>query len=264
MLELASVDSFAVIVLQWVAWSNVGVAVAFAVGVFAVGVCCGVDCLRDRRKARLHGIGREGSDRRSGNGECSTRTGGVHGILEFRPMTCTGCSRNVAVARLISRRPKTVFLLLVVALAACVPRLVHLDGQPLTPIAPPLSLGNGWLAIDSCELGRHAVVEIQFETSEPRVRASDSEALTLRIGIRQGWKVGRVRVEDPVCWERTPNWARDRVRDPWRDGGASFRSVVEPRCVYVVHAQFDLDRLPTSGDSIAVLHGKRFVRVAWR
>ena len=55
MLELASVDTFSVYVLEWIVWANVGVAAAFVVAVIALGVCCGVDCLRDRRKARLHG-----------------------------------------------------------------------------------------------------------------------------------------------------------------------------------------------------------------
>jgi hypothetical protein len=55
MLELASVNNFAFVVLQWVAWSSVGVAVAFILGVLLAGACCGIEFLRDRRQTRLHG-----------------------------------------------------------------------------------------------------------------------------------------------------------------------------------------------------------------
>jgi hypothetical protein len=55
MLELASMDTFALHVLEWVAWSNVGVAAAFVISVVALGVCCGMECLRDRRHGLLHG-----------------------------------------------------------------------------------------------------------------------------------------------------------------------------------------------------------------
>ncbi len=54
MVDLAAVDNAALIVLQWVTWTTVGVAVAFGVGVVAIGICCGIDCLRDWRAARSH------------------------------------------------------------------------------------------------------------------------------------------------------------------------------------------------------------------
>ncbi len=183
--------------------------------------------------------------------------------LSFRPEVRAGCIRSLKAPCFTPLKMFAVVLLPVV-LAACAPRFVHLDGQPFTPIAPALSLGNGWLAIDSCELGPHAVVEIQLETTEPRLRVPEMETLALRVGTRRGWQAGRVRVEEPLCWKRARErrWEGDADRSPVRRESVS--SMKEPHCLNVVHAQFDLDRLPVPGDSIAVLHGKRFVHVVWK
>ncbi len=52
MLETSLLDGFAVDVLELVAWTNVGVAVALLVGVLAWLVCCSVEGRHDKKGAR--------------------------------------------------------------------------------------------------------------------------------------------------------------------------------------------------------------------
>jgi hypothetical protein len=51
-LDLASVDGMALLALQILAWSNLGVAAAFLLVLVAALACVAFDCLRDRRAPR--------------------------------------------------------------------------------------------------------------------------------------------------------------------------------------------------------------------
>ena len=59
MLDPSYVDSMALLALQVLVWSSVGVAAAFLLPLMAAMVCVAFDCLRDRRAPRRLEIGHE-------------------------------------------------------------------------------------------------------------------------------------------------------------------------------------------------------------
>ena len=55
MLDPSYVDSMALLALQILAWSNIGVATALLLVLVAALACVAFDCLRDRRATRSRG-----------------------------------------------------------------------------------------------------------------------------------------------------------------------------------------------------------------
>jgi len=190
------------------------------------------------------------------------------GVIAFG--TC--CGAEGVRERRRQRRIRTVLgsgafsgaMLLALGLAACTPQFQHLDGTALHPIAPPLAIDKGWLVVDSSARGVQALVELQLETEDLDVHPLDLERISLRFSSSDRWQSGRVRVEGPICaWSGSGRLQEPRTGSPDHEvnrvqyGG-------EQRCMYIVRAQFDLDRLPTPGDSVVVSYGQHLTHLAWR
>ena len=74
MLDLASFDSLALLALEIIAWSNVGVAAAFLLVLVAAIACAASDCLRDRRAARRLRVSRGAATHRLRIGQEAAET----------------------------------------------------------------------------------------------------------------------------------------------------------------------------------------------
>jgi len=240
-IDLASIQVPLDTVLQLIVWADVCVAAAFVIGVFAFGICCGAEDMRERKQRRAS-----------------------------RPPVPEPPSIEKEFARV--KRIRTVLgsgalsgaMVLALGLTACAPKFQHLDGTALHPIAPPQALDNGWVVIDSCASGIHALVERQIEAEVRYVQPPDLERIALRWSSSDRWRTGQVHVEGPFCTWSGPVRLQDprMVQVDHQVNRLSYGG--EQPCMYVVQVQFDLDRLPTPGDSVVVVHGQHLMQLAWR
>lgn len=139
--------------------------------------------------------------------------------------------------------------------------LAHLDGTDFAPLGHVTELGKGWVAVDSCSAGIHALVELEI-TSAERTRIQDMlTALGLALDGGRVRRPHRVRVSGPFCWPAGRPQDHEQATLGGRRGGA----VLRPECsdIYVVRAQFELRRLPRAGEAVAVVHGLRRVNIRW-
>jgi hypothetical protein len=159
----------------------------------------------------------------------------------------------------VCSRVEALVVMLAAGLSACgPPKLFHFDGRPFALRRPIEMLSDGWLAVDSCARGRHALLEIEIDTIDVKAPGSRQQ-FALWIGTEQvGW-VREVVVDGPVCLHIGPERV-SRMDETWDKD----RVLVEERCVYVVRAEFDLDRLPAPGDTVFVSDGRRILRTLWR
>ena len=79
------------------------------------------------------------------------------------------------------------------------PLLYHLDGRPLVSGASVLMLSEGWIAVDSCELGRHALVEFQVDSVDWQFRSHSLGSMMLRVGGGVGSRATHFTTDGPVC-----------------------------------------------------------------
>ncbi len=242
MIDLASIQVPLDTVLRLIVWADVCVAAAFLVAVIVLGICCGAESMRERRKHRA-------SRRCTPEPPVSEATSPLR-VRRIRTVLGSGALCGT--------------ILLALCLTACAPQLQHLDGSALHPIGQLQAIENGWVAFDSCASGIHALVEIQLETGSNRSQLPDLEKIALRLASSDRWRPGRVHVEGPFCTWSGPA----RVQEPQvahlddQVNRLGYGSVQV--CTYVVQAQFNLDRLPTPRDSVVVVHGQRLMHLAWR
>ena len=159
----------------------------------------------------------------------------------------------------VCSRVEALVVMLAAGLSACgPPRLFHFDGRPFALHGPIEMLSDGWLAVDSCARGRHALLEFEIDSIDVD-ELLNRQQLALWIGAEQeGW--GReVVVDGLVCRSIGP----ERVSEMHQAWDPEW-SLVEERCVYIVRAEFDLHRLPASGDTVFVSDGRRILRTVWR
>ncbi len=75
------------------------------------------------------------------------------------------------------------YLLVSLALLACAShKMFHFDGRPFVPRGPITGIDNGWVAVDSCALGIHVLVELEVPTRPHGIAHSMLEDLGLRLG----------------------------------------------------------------------------------
>ena len=152
-------------------------------------------------------------------------------------------------------------LLLAVGLGACAPRFQHLDGSRFRPIAPPQAFDHGWVVLDSCADGPHALVEIELETDDRGLRPRQLDGVAFRLASDDLWPPARMRVDGPFCTpSRAPEPRTIRTDD---DGNHLIYRLRQP-CTYVVRAQFTLDRLPRPGTLLTVVHGTHVIHLSRR
>ena len=154
-------------------------------------------------------------------------------------------------------------LVMLIALWGCAaPKLFHFDGQPFIPSVPITGFGGGWVAVDSCEQGIHTLVELEVEARQ-RGLLSVNYGVALVLGSGRVQRPRHLRVEGPF-------YGPTRLRQGWEDAGYLYgremRGMVilpdeRSTKVYVVRAEFVLDRLPQPNDSVFVVHGARMTPV---
>ena len=93
-------------------------------------------------------------------------------------------------------------LLVIVSLSACAPTMYHLDGHPFITLTPITTFEGGWIAVDSCSLGVHALVELEIEAPEPRLRPASLDELSLRLGSSGAVRPRDLQIDGPLCWPR--------------------------------------------------------------
>ena len=150
-------------------------------------------------------------------------------------------SGNISLRRL-KGLARSLVVLVVFWLSACGPtRLLHLDGEPFVPRLPLVHLDGGWLAVDSCAKGIHALLELEVEAGGQTPVSGMLAAARLRYdaaGLRLAQRPRYARVDGPLCWNEGPR--RFKEQDVWETR----------HCVYLLRAQFVLDRLPAPGDRV--------------
>ena len=116
-------------------------------------------------------------------------------------------SGNISLRRL-KGLARSLALLVVFWLSACGPtRLLHLDGEPFVPRLPLVQLDGGWLAVDSCAKGIHALLELEVEAGEQTPVSGMPAAARLRYdaaGLRLAHRPRYARVDGPLCWNEGP------------------------------------------------------------
>lgn len=162
----------------------------------------------------------------------------------------------------------TIFaLVLTLQVVACgSPRLLHLDGTPFLSRLPLAHLDGGWLAVDSCAAGVHALLALDMEVTG---RASVREmAFPIQLRHDAGSLPpvrypAQVLVDGPLCEAEKSGYA-SRMYDPVGLPRWYMEAQDGPPCVYRVWAQFRLRYMPAAGDSAALRYGGRDIPVSFR
>ena len=142
-----------------------------------------------------------------------------------------------------------------------IPTFAHLDGSDFAPVGQVAEVGTGWVAVDSCSAGVHALVELEI-TERERTRIQDMlTELGLALAGERVQRPHRVRISGPFCWPAGPRRDQEAGIGDLRVAG----TLMKPECadVYVVRAEFELRRVPRSGEAVAVVQGLRWVNVKW-
>jgi hypothetical protein len=155
-------------------------------------------------------------------------------------------------------------LLVSLALLACAPpKLSHFDGRPFVPSAPITEIDNGWVAVDSCALGIHVLVELEVQARPRGIALSMLEDVVLRLGSGYIRRPQHLRVKGPFSAPKQfhhEGLEYQGGREVYGTGVPLEESFVE---VYVVRAEFVLDRLPQVGDLLIVVHRHKSKRLRW-
>ena len=113
--------------------------------------------------------------------------------------------------------------------------LVHSDGRPFHVREPIQTFDGGWIAVDSCASGYHALLEIETE-AEPSFPLMPFLLASGLLGVLQD-----VSVTGPLCWDEGAS------RRPYRGSSRPFFNLSEAeRCVYLLRAEYTLTNPPPS------------------
>ena len=152
-------------------------------------------------------------------------------------------------------------LLFTALLAGCgAPVLHHMDGRDLGPDFRIAAIERGWIAVDSCSGGLHAVVELEVDSlNMDRVpQTLTGIGRTLRAW---GPEPQQVSITGPYC-AATPAGERMAMGGLGPgSGGAARPSYCTP--TYVVHAQYLLRSLPRDDRQVVLHHLGRRIAVTW-
>lgn len=148
------------------------------------------------------------------------------------------------------------------SLSACAPvQMTHLDNQPFEPLFKVALDQTAWLAVDSCDEGVHAIVELQLEMEPDPSTSVQPMSPIGPILVSLVYDKGRVAplrmgmVEGPFCLPSSQvNYGMER---------SGYLSQT-PTCTYYYRVQFDLTHVPDRSEDIYLRYGGRSVRFAMR
>lgn len=152
----------------------------------------------------------------------------------------------------------TAAVLAALTLACGASALRHVNGRDLAPALRFAAIERGWIAIDSCPGGIHAVVELEVDSVALRDVPSTLAGFGRALGARSDLAPAMT-VEGPWCrYARVPRATRspERERPPVTEGRICT-------AVYVVRAQYALGRFPAAGERLTLIQRDRPMVVRW-
>lgn len=140
-------------------------------------------------------------------------------------------------------------------------QLSHFDNRAFAPLYELTLSESAWLAVDSCDTGYHALVEIELDPL-PRTMHTDralmpSRPLPLTLVYDSGKSAAMSfgRLQGPIC----------RTVSDWPKG---YGDGVDPdpvtSCIYLYRAEFKLKSLPAKNQDFILKHGNRSFLLARR
>ena len=140
-------------------------------------------------------------------------------------------------------------------------QLSHFDNRAFAPLYELTLTQSAWLAVDSCDTGYHALVEIELDPL-PRTTQGDrtlmpSRPLPLTLVYDSGKSAAMSfgRLQGPIC-TTVSDWS------------AAYGVGVDPdpvtSCIYLYRAEFKLKSLPTKNQEFILKHGSRSFLLARR
>lgn len=140
-------------------------------------------------------------------------------------------------------------------------QLSHFDNTAFAPLYELTLSESAWLAVDSCETGYHALVEIELDPlprrmhTDPALMPSRPLPLTLVYDSGKSAAMSYGRLQGPIC-TTVSDWSK-----VYGDG-------VDPdpvtSCIYLYRAEFKLKSLPTKNQEFILKHGSRSFLLARR
>jgi hypothetical protein len=164
-----------------------------------------------------------------------------------------------------SRLPISPAVVAALAVTACgAPTLSHFGGYPFEPVGEFVQLDRGWIAVDSCAGGVHALVELDLEASS--TGRMPRSALDLALWPRSGRLSlpTHLVLEGPFCWPGEDQPLALESRHVSADE-AGYRPGQDPECkyFYVVRAEFSLPRMPPQGEYFSLALGQQRIALRW-
>ncbi|MFQ6114602.1 MAG: hypothetical protein ACE5NG_11050 [bacterium] len=152
-----------------------------------------------------------------------------------------------------------------ILIAGCTPRLYHFDGRPFIPYVPIMGIENGWVTVDSCALGFHALVELEVEARKRVHVQTWLKDLAFGFDSARFQKPKHVRIKGPFSRPREFKRSIEdleyrvgqEVHSPWGPHNEEYKQV------YVVRAEFTLNRLPRAGDLLVIVYRGRKIGLKW-
>ncbi len=140
-------------------------------------------------------------------------------------------------------------------------QLSHFDNRAFSPLYELTLPESAWLAVDSCDTGYHALVEIEIEPlpgtkyADHAVMPSRPLPLTLVYDSGKSAAMSFARLHGPIC-TTVSDWS------------APYGGSVDPdpvtSCIYLYRAEFRLDSLPDKNRKFILKHGNRSFLLARR
>ncbi len=141
------------------------------------------------------------------------------------------------------RLPLWVLAGVVLGLSACGhAQLVHVDGTPFHEQQPRIALDHGWIAVDSCATGHHAVLHLEVEGVRP-FPLVPRWINTPRLGTMRDFSI-----DGPWCRTEYQGFFEEEYDEPpglWKNDGFGMQQ----HCVYQIRAEYTLAEAPTA-DSV--------------
>ena len=142
----------------------------------------------------------------------------------------------------------------IAVVSACSGGLAHFDGRAFAPVRQ-IQVGQGWLAVDSCELGVHALVELEINADQRSRIPNLVDEIGLALDDRRIRRPTNVQISGPFCWPNPDGRLPSPEAGPPGVTAGTNRGACTP--TYLVRAEFNLTRLPTPGSRVVLLEGGR-------
>lgn len=149
-------------------------------------------------------------------------------------------------------RRTAAYLVSLGVLACAGPALRHLDNRPFLLAEDPIAFPGGWIAVDACAEGTHALVELEIEALGEETQQELGFGIVVASGL--AWGPNAFAVDGPVCRPRVtrPQGSELPPDDPHNE-----------YCAYILRGQFELAKLPAAGDTVYIRRRGALTPLIW-